>query len=127
LKRREKTAVGWIRYYGKPAILRQLRIGDWIVDCTKEVGGQFVGPPSQILGFDEHVTDRRTRYAMVMLETPINGESMSLKDFRRSIRTVQPELDRPNPRTRAITDNDHADSILRLWTTAGKISKSRGV
>ena len=125
LKRPGQTEVGWIRYHGKPKILRHLRIGDWVVDCTKEGVGQLVGPPSQFLGFDELVTDRGTKYTMVMLERHIDGESMSLTNFRRKIRATQPALNRSNPRTKAITDNDHADSILRLWATTGKIAKSR--
>lgn len=123
LKRPEQTEVNWIRFGGKPKYLRHIRVGDWIVDCMKLAHGRYVGPPSQVLSLDEWVSDRGKSYTMLMLETPSDGESMSLTDFRRKIVAVKPGLNRPNPRTRAIEDNDCADSILRLWTATGTISK----
>lgn len=125
LTRSDETEVTWIRFRRRPGFLQHVRIGDWIVDCSKTGHRRFVGPPMQMLGLDEWVSERGTRYTMMMLETPTEGEGMSLRDFRRKICAVQPELDRGNPRTRAIEDNDHADSILRLWTVSGKIVKSR--
>ena len=63
------------------------------------------------------------KYTAVMLESPSDGESMALGQFRRKIRAVEPNLDKPFPRTRPIQNTDHADKILRLWTPRGKIAK----
>ncbi len=125
LKRPEQTEVGWIRFGGNPKFLRHIRMGDWVLDCMKDGHGRYVGPPSQVLSLDEWMSPRGARYTMLMLETPSDGESISLSQFRKKIVAVQPELNRPNPRTKAIENNDHADSILRLWTSAGKIAKAR--
>jgi hypothetical protein len=126
LKRPEQTEVSWIRYGRKPSFFRHLRIGDWIVDCNKEGRGRYVGPPAQLLGIDKWESPRGARYAMLMLEAPSNGESMPLSQFRKKVAAIEPRLNRPNPRTRPIGDNDCADSILRLWTATGKIAKGRG-
>jgi hypothetical protein len=125
LKQPEQTEVDWIRYGGKPKFLRQIRKGDWIVDCMKNGNGRKVGPRAQVLSHDEWVSPRGTHYAMLMLESPSNGESMVLSDFRRRAKSVEPNLDHPNPRTRPIVDNDRADAILRMWTATGKIAKVR--
>lgn len=125
LKQPEQTEVGWIRFGGKPKFLRHIRIGDWIVKCTKDGSGRYVGPPSQVLSLDEWVSRRGARYTMLMLETPSAGESISLSQFRKKIVSVQPELNHPNPRTKAIHNNDRADRILRLWTAAGKAARAR--
>jgi len=50
---------------------------------------------------------------------------MPLTHFRKKVAAIQPELNRPNPRTKPIEDNDRADSILQLWTATGKIAKRR--
>lgn len=125
LKQPEQTEVNWIRYGGKPKFLRQICIGDWIVDCQKDGNGRYVGPPARMLCHEEWVSPRGTRYAMLMLESPSNGESMVLTDFRRRAKSVESNLDHPNPRTRPIVNNDRADRILRLWTATGKIAMAR--
>jgi hypothetical protein len=125
LKRPDETEVTWIRFGRKPKFLRHIRVGDWIIDCMKAGRGRYVGPPKRMLSLDEWVSARGTRYTMLMLESPSAGERMPLTDFRKKIVAIQPDLNRPNPRTKAIEDNDRADSVLRLWTVTGKIVKSR--
>jgi hypothetical protein len=125
LRRPAQTELIWIRYRRLPKALRQVRVGDWIVDCQRAGRVRYIGPPQQMLGFDEWVSEGGTRYTLMMLEVASGGESMSLTEFRRKVASIQPELDRPNPRTRPIVDNYRADSILRMWTATGRVSKQR--
>jgi hypothetical protein len=125
LKRTGQTEVTWIRYWRLPKSLGHACVGDWIIDCMKDGRGRRVGPPKQMLGTDVWHSKRGTRYTLMMLETSSDGESMPLTHFRKKVAAIQPELNRPNPRTKPIEDNDRADSILQLWTATGKIAKRR--
>jgi phospholipase D-like protein len=123
LKTPEKNEVGWIHYHAKPQFLRGFRLGDWVVQCMKDGETRYVSPPAQLLSLVEGRLPDGKKYAAVMLETPSDGESMALGQFRRKIRAIEPSLDKPSPRTRPIQNTDHADRILRLWTPRGKIAK----
>jgi len=123
LRHPEKSEVSWIHYRAKPKFLLGIRLGDWIVDCMKDGKTRYVGPPAQVLSVDEGKLPAGKKYAAVMLESPSEGESMALGQFRRKIRAVEPSLDKPSPRTRPIQNVEHADRILRLWTPRGKIAK----
>lgn len=125
LKRPEQTEVSWIRFGGKPKFLQYIRTSDWIIDCMKDGRARYVGEPKRVLRMEEWVSPRGARYMMLMLEKPRDGESFLLSQFRKRTAAIQPELNRPNPRTKAIEDNDRADAILRLWTATGKIAKPR--
>jgi hypothetical protein len=117
------TEVTWIRYSGKRKFLRSIRVGDWVVDAMKDGATRYVGPPLRVLGQEDWADSRGTRHAVLMLESPTDGESMVLSQFRKKIRSAEPKLDHSNPRTRPIHSNELADRILRLWTASGKISK----
>jgi hypothetical protein len=123
LKHPESTEVRWISYGGKPKFLRSIRLGDWVVDCTKDGGSRYVGPPARVLGEEEWTSARGTKKLVLMLESPLRGESIPLRDFRRKIKSIESKLDHPNPRTRPILRDDLADKILRLWSANGKIAK----
>jgi hypothetical protein len=123
LRHPEKNEVSWIHYGSKPKFLRHIRFGDWIVDCIRDAKIRHVGPPAQVLYVEEGKQPNGKKYAAVMLESPGDGESMGLGQFRRKIRAVEPSLDKPSPRTKPIQNTDHADKILRLWTPRGKIAK----
>lgn len=123
LRHPEKSEVGWIHYHKKLKFLRHIRFGDWIVDCIRDGKTRHVGPPAQVLSVEEGKQPNGKKYAAMMLESPTDGESMALGQFRREIRAVEPSLDRPSPRTKPIENADHADRILRLWTARGKIAK----
>jgi hypothetical protein len=123
LKHPEKNEVSWIHYGSKPKFLRGIRFGDWIVDCIRDGKTRYVGPPAQVLSVEEGKQPNGKKYAAMMLESPTDGESMALGQFRRKIRAVEPSLDKSSPRTKAIQDTDHADRILRLWTPRGKMAK----
>lgn len=123
LKHPESTEVRWISYRGKRKFLRSIRTGDWVVDCMKDGGARYVGPPAQVLAEEKWISSRGTKWAVLMLESPSRGERMTLSQFRKTAKGIEKELDNPNPRTRPIPSNDHADRILRLWTESGKIAK----
>jgi hypothetical protein len=97
-------------------------MGDWIVDCVKDGNYRHVGPPARVLNQEEWLSSRGAKYAVLMLEAPTQGESMTLSQFRKKVRSIEPKLDAPNPRTSPIQSNDLADRILRLWTARGKIA-----
>ena len=119
------TEVRWIRYARKPKFLRSIRIGDWIIDCMKEGRSRNVGPPARVLGQEAWTSSLGKKYDVMLLESPTLGESMPLSEFRKKVRSIEPSLDKPSPRTRPIQNNDHADRILRRWTLHGKIAKPR--
>lgn len=123
LRHPEKSEVGWIHYRKKLKFLRHIRFGDWIVDCIRDGKTRHVGPPAQVLSVEEGKQPNGKKYAAMMLESPTDGESMALGQFRREIRAVEPSLDRPSPRTKPIENADHADRILRFWTPRGRIAK----
>lgn len=123
LRHPEKSEVSWIHYPSKPKFLRRIRFGDWIVDCMRDGKTRHVGPPAQVLSVEEGKQPNGKKYSAMMLESPSEGESMALGQFRREMRTVEPSLDKPSPRTKPIQNDEHADRILRLWTPRGKIAR----
>ena len=63
---------------------------------------------------------RGKKHAVLMLESPRNGESMALSHFRRKIRAFEPSLDHPSPRTKPIQNTDHADCDSAPMDADGK-------
>jgi len=123
LKIAGNTEVRSISYRKRPRFLQAIRLGDWLVDCTKDEDAREVGPPARVLSEDTWTSSRGKKHAVLMLESPKNGESMTLGQFRRKVRTFEPVLNHLSPRTRPIQNSDHADRILRFWTSNGKIAK----
>jgi len=121
LKSPAATEVRWIRYGKRPKFLRAIRLGDWVVDCMKHGSGREVGPPARVLSEEPWRSARGRNHSVLMLESPKNGESMTLSQFRRKVRWFEPSLDHASPRTKPIENDEHADHILRLWTARGKI------
>lgn len=117
------TEIRWIRYGKRPRFLRAIRLGDWIVDCMKDGSGREVGPPARVLSEEPWRSARGKDHTVVMLESPKDGESMTLAQFRRKIRSFEPTLDHASPRTKPIQNDEHADRILRLWTVQGKLAR----
>jgi hypothetical protein len=123
LKAPAKTEVRWIRYGKRPRFFRAIRSGDWVVDCVRDGNIRNVGPPARVLCEEEWISPRGTKHAVLMLESPRDGESMTLGRFRKRIKAIEPTLDRLSPRTKPIPDKDDADRILRLWMVSGKVAK----
>jgi NAD(P)-dependent dehydrogenase (short-subunit alcohol dehydrogenase family) len=82
----------WIRYSGKPKFPRSIRMGDWIVDCMKDGATQYVGPPVRMLAQEEWASSRGTKYAVLIIESPTHGESMTLSQFRKKVRSIESKL-----------------------------------
>lgn len=123
LKHSTGTDVRWIRYSGPRKFLRNIREGDWILDCMKDGETRRVGPIAQVLSQEKSTSPRGTQYSVLMLESPSRGDSVALDEFRKRVRSIEAKLDSPNPRTQAITSDELADKILRLWTLNGKFAK----
>ena len=123
LKAPAKTEVKWIRYGKRPRFLRAIRLGDWVVDCMKVERGREVGPPARVLSEEPWRSARGKEHTVLMLESPKDGESMMLSQFRRKVRPFEPSLDQLSPRTKPIQNDENADRILRLWTARGKIAR----
>ena len=124
LKHPAGTEVAAIRYLGNPKFLPSIRMGDWIVDCVKDGNSRYVGPPARVLNHEGWISSRGTKYAVLMLESPTHGKSMTLSQFRKKVRSIESKLDAPNPRTRPLESNDRSDKILLLWTANGKVAKN---
>jgi len=125
LRHPEKTEVSWIRYDRRPKFLNHIRDDDWVVDCTTDGGPRYVEAPAQVLGQEIMTSPRGKKYHMLLLERPDAGQPMSLAEFRRKTRSLEPLLNRKNPRTRAIEDTAHADAIQLLWTPSGRVRRAQ--
>ena len=129
LERPAETEVTWTRFgpHRVPKFISAIRDGDWVVDCCldRESGRRHVGPPEQFLGIEEGSNEGGRRLVFVTKESPRAGETMPLPKFRRRVGRFLPELDRESPKTRPIPDSANADSILRMWTHAGKVARRR--
>ena len=117
-----------IFYPAKERYFSSLRPGqDWLVSCARDAdkGRSYVDAPARLLAVDSYSRGRGKRRWLLLTEEAANAERMPLRSFRARVRKVVPQLDRESPRTRAIEDEEHADSILRLWTPSGKAAKRR--
>ncbi|MGC2422787.1 MAG: phospholipase D-like domain-containing protein [Nitrospirota bacterium] len=125
LKNPDKTSVSRILYHRKPKFMDNIMVGDWVIECIKDSGRRYIKAPSQVLGHDSYLSYTGTMRHLLMLESPNSGEEISLSKFRRQIKNYEPMLDKESPRTRPIINNEHADAILRFWTTNGKVRSKR--
>jgi hypothetical protein len=88
----------------------------------RDGGRRYVGTPKQMLGVEDWVSARGTRYKLMLFEAPTDAQSMSLSEFKRRIGRANLPFKSANPRSMAIEDQRAADDILRMWTTTGKVS-----
>jgi len=84
-----------------------------------------VWAPEQVLTKESYSRRNGKRRYLLLLEETVACQTMSLSEFRTRIRRSVPQLDQSSPRTRPIVENDQADAILRLWTVAGRVLRSR--
>jgi hypothetical protein len=114
------------RYFGRPKLLRKMRRGQWIVQCVRDDSGRReVTAPAQILDIQTIRPEGERVRSLLLHEAPDGGQSFTLGAFRRRICTRLPFLNKEKPQTRPIPQQDDADAVLRLWTTTGRIRKSR--
>ena len=115
--------VRWIRFSYHPKWFSDIRRHNWVVDCTRSGKRTFdVGPAVRVIRKRKYTTKAGKTYHMLMLESPIDGEYMTLTAFRERWRKVAPKGMQPPKRTKPITDPSLGDAVLRFWTRRGKIS-----
>lgn len=118
--------VRWIRYPKRPKWFADIRRHNWVVDCARSGKRTFdVGPAVRVIGKRKYTTKEGKTYHVLMLESPIDGECMTLTAFRERWRKVAPKGKQPPKRTQPITDSSLGDAVLRFWTRRGKVSKGR--
>ena len=123
LKKTKSTSVDYSHYSYKPRYFEKIRPGDWLVNCIldKTNGEREVGCPQQVLGHDSVPAKKGKRRYLLLSEKPKNGQTITLSRFRRKVRKILPRLDKENPQTRPIVNNQAADFILSLWTPSGRV------
>ncbi|MCJ7543600.1 MAG: phospholipase D-like domain-containing protein [Phycisphaerae bacterium] len=124
----KKASVGETHYPQRQSYFDHLRLGeDWVV-CSvldRDSGVRYAEAPARVLDVVSYPRGRGKRRWILFVEEAARAQDMPLRSFRSRVRKIVPELDRDNPRTRAIADEEQADAILRLWTHAGRIAKRR--
>jgi hypothetical protein len=108
----------------KPRMADELETGDWIISVmTHSDGRVLVYPPGQLLFVEHYVRpgSEKERWVFCM-EVPRQGEEMQWSQFCRKAASLF-KTSKTKPRTRPIRDTEDADSLLRLWTDTGRISK----
>ncbi len=110
--------------YPKPQLFfRDLREGDWIVQCIRDGAGFDVYPPARFLGVEAYPrASGKSRYLLLM-EQPLNPSLVRWTDLRRSAAGKLAAIDRARPRTTGVRSNEEADALLRLWDAKGRFRK----
>ncbi|HUT54283.1 MAG TPA: phospholipase D family protein [bacterium] len=119
------TEVTWIRYRRMPKYARSIRPDEWIIDCMKDGKVRRVFAPSQVLSREIWNSPSGKKYHLLMLESSISSESIPISYFRKLARNIVPELDKPNPRTRSIINEEKADALLGLWNHSGRLNRRK--
>lgn len=111
----------------KPKMADQLEVGDWFVQVIKHKDEKVrVYPPGRFLLLDGYIRAAGKERWVFHLEVPKRGETMDWKQFRRRATSAFGANAPLTPRTRPIRDIRAADSILSLWTPAGRVSRKSG-
>lgn len=121
----DRFEVEHIKYPKPQHFFRNLREGDWIVQCIRDGAGFDVYPPARFLGIDAYArTSGKSRYLLLM-EQPSNPMRVRWRELRRSAAGKLPTIDRARPRTTRVRDSDEADALLRLWDSRGRFRTGR--
>jgi hypothetical protein len=110
----------------QPKMATEMEKGDWIIQVVTYRDKKIVvDSPGQLLCIDNYVRDRTSgkRRWVFHLELPGRGQTMAWSEFRRKARRILRTDQLAKPRTKAIRDIAAADGLLRLWTTAGRVSR----
>ena len=107
----------------KPRFFKQIRTGDWLVNCIldKETGRREVCCPRQVLGQTSIPAKGGKRKYLLLSEAPDMEQVIPLSRFRQKVRKILPRLDKESPRTSPIFNTKAADLILSLWTPSGRV------
>jgi len=125
LRNSEKCELTSFHWPHKPKMADELEMGDWVIQCIKHKDGSItVWPSAQLLFIDKYIRNLATgkeRYVF-HLEILKRCQSMNWAEFRKSAKSVVSDSLNA-PRTKPIRNTDEADGLLRLWTSAGRISR----
>ncbi len=122
----EGTYIDHTHYTTRPRHFAHVRVGDWVINCIADSDGQrFVHAPQQILGEDEYDRGGGKQRYILSTEASDSAQKMTLADFRKRVKAINPRLDTDRPRTMPVEDVESADDILRLWTATGRIAKHK--
>ncbi len=127
LENPETCEVSWIRFGHQAKWYQSIQRNSWIIDCTRvNKRVKEVGSPARVIRKCQYRNKSGKTYYMLMLERPKKRECMSLTEFQRRWRRVAP-IGNNNPpvHSQAIQDEFLADSVLRFWTSSGRISRLR--
>jgi hypothetical protein len=114
-----------INYARPERFFKALREDDWIIQCVKDGAGFDVYPPSRFLGIDAYPRGPGKHRYLLLLETPVNAQSVRWQQLRRSAAGKLHAIDRPRPKTLPVRSNEEADALLRLWDAKGRFRKVR--
>lgn len=118
--------VAWIRFPYRPKWFSDIRRHNWVIDCVRSGKRTFdIGPAVRVIQKRKYTTKAGKTYHLLMVESPVDGECMTLTDFRKHWRSVAPKGKQPPKRTQPITDQSLGDALLRFWTPRGKVSHAR--
>jgi hypothetical protein len=117
----ETTSFHWSR---EPRIAKDLELGDWFIQVVKYKDQRtLVDPPGQFLSLDIYPRANGKKRWVFHLEVPKRGERMEWKALQKRARSALGGSASASPRTRPIRDIRAADSLLSLWTPAGRVSR----
>ena len=126
LNRPKGTSVSHTSYPSKSKYLKNIRIGDWVVECIAEPNKKrFVSAPSQVIGLESYPRGHGKRRYLLLREESNTAQEMPLKKFQSLICKIVPNLAIKRPKTTPITNTEMADAILSIWTPSGRIAKKR--
>jgi hypothetical protein len=126
LRNSKGTSADYIHFPSRPSYFQHIRDDDWIIACVRNSQGRrTIEAPAQVLKQTTYPRRKGKRRYLLWMEVKNGAETMTLGEFRKRVKRPLPKLDRPSPRTCPITNDEHADLVLRLWTHAGRVSRKR--
>jgi len=111
-----KYEIDWIRYLTKPKFFDDIQPQNWVITAMRQRNGRIVvRAPAQVLRKRTYRSARGSKVHLLVMASPIEKKSISLRAFKSRARPIYPALGSPVARTRPISDERAADRLLRLW------------
>jgi len=121
-RRPAQTEVDQVNYPSRLRLMSAMKPGDWVITCIRDSRGADVWPPQQLLSIESYPRQLGKRRWVMQFEAPRSRASIRLTQFQRGVRGIVKQAPWNGRRTRPIRNDRLADSIVRLWTQAGKPS-----
>ena len=119
----ETASFHWSR---EPRIAKDLEDGDWFIQVIKSKDqSTLVYPPGQFRSLDIYGRGNGKKRWVFYVEVPKRGERLEWRTFQKRAKSALGGGASASPRTKPIRDIRAADSILSLWTAAGRVSRKR--